>query len=186
MRHLAAIGAFLAAAAPAHAAKGPFFSLSNSDFVVLIAFIVFVGVLIYFRVPGMIGGLLDKRAAAIRAELETARALRDEAKEVLASYERKSREIKAQAERIVAAAREDAMAASAAAQDELKRNIARRLKAAEDQIAAAEGEAIRAVRERAIAVAVAAAGDVLARQMTPAASDALIDAAIRDAGARLH
>ncbi len=183
---LTATTAALLAPLPALAASGPFFSLGNSDFVVLIAFVVFVGVLVYFKVPGMIGGLLDKRAAAIRTELETARALRDEAKELLASYERKSREIKAQADRIVAAAREDAKAASAAAQEELKRNIARRLKAAEDQIAAAEGEAIRAVRDRAIAVAIAAAGDVLARQMTPEAAGAMIDESIRVVGAKLH
>jgi F-type H+-transporting ATPase subunit b len=178
--------ALAAIAVPAAAASGPFFSLGNSDFVVLLAFIVFVGVLLYFKVPGRIGGLLDKRAAAIKSELETARALRDEAKELLASYERKAREVKQQAERIVATAREDAKAAAEAARAELERNIARRIRAAEDQIAAAESDAIRAVRERAIAVAVAAAGDVLARQMTPEAAAAMVDAAIAETGRRLH
>ncbi|MFN3643912.1 MAG: F0F1 ATP synthase subunit B [Gemmobacter sp.] len=173
-------------AVPAAAASGPFLSLRNSDFVVLIAFLVFVGVLVYFKVPGLLGGLLDKRAAGIRTEIETARALRDEAKALLASYERKSREVKDQAERIVASAREDAMTAAEAAKEEIRRNIARRLKAAEDQIAAAEADAIRAVREQAIAVAVAAAGDVLARQMTAKAAGALIDDGIAEVGARLH
>ena len=56
-------------ATPALAAGGPFFSLRNTDFVVLIAFLLFLGILVYFKVPGMIIGLLDKRAAQIKAEL---------------------------------------------------------------------------------------------------------------------
>ena len=60
-------------ASPAMAASGPFFSLGNTDFVVLIAFIVFIGVLVYFKVPGMLGGMLDKRADGIRRDLDELR-----------------------------------------------------------------------------------------------------------------
>ena len=184
IRH--AILATLLGAGPALAASGPFFSLGNSNFVVLLAFIAFVGVLLYAKVPGMLGGMLDKRAETIRAELEAARALREEANSLLASYERKSREVKDQAERIVAAARADALAAAEAAKAEIQRSVARRVAAAEDQIAQAEASAIRAVREQAIAVAIGAAGEVLARQMTTASSAALIDEAIAEVGARLN
>ncbi len=71
------------------AATGPFFSLGNTNFIVLIAFLLFVGVLLYIRVPGMLTGMLDKRAVQIKADLDEARALREEAKTILASYERK-------------------------------------------------------------------------------------------------
>jgi F-type H+-transporting ATPase subunit b len=173
-------------AGPALAASGPFFSLGNSDFVVLLAFIAFVGVLLYAKVPGMLGGMLDKRAETIRAELEAARALREEANSLLASYERKSREVKDQADRIVTAARADALAAADAAKAEITRSVARRLAAAEDQIAQAEASAIRAVREQAVAVAVGAAGEVLARQMTADSASALIEESIAEVGKRLN
>jgi len=173
-------------AGPALAASGPFFSLGNSDFVVLLAFIAFVGVLLYAKVPGMLGGMLDKRAETIRAELEAARALREEANSLLASYERKSREVKDQADRIVTAARADALAAADAAKAEIARSVARRLAAAEDQIAQAEASAIRAVREQAVAVAVGAAGEVLARQMTADSASALIEESIAEVGKRLN
>ncbi len=178
--------ALAAAPGAAQAASGPFFSLGNTDFVVLLAFLLFVGVLVYFRVPGLLGGLLDKRAAQIRADLGEARALREEAQALLASYERKSREVKDQAERIVAQARDDAKAAADLAKDELRRGITRRLAAAEEQIQAAEDAAVRAVRDRAIAVAVAAAGDVIARQMTEERGAALIDGAITQVEKRLN
>ena len=82
-----------AGAAPAFAAGDRFFSLANTDFVVLLAFLLFVGVLVYFEVPGRVLQMLDKRATGIRSDLDEARALREEAQTLLASYERKQVEV---------------------------------------------------------------------------------------------
>lgn len=185
MKKLTAILAL--AASPAFAAGDkPFFSLQNSDFVVSIGFLVFIGILLRYKVPGKIIGMLDARAAQIKAELEEARTLRDEAKALLASYEKKQKDVLEQSERIVASAKEEAMNAAAQAKADLKTAIARRLAAAEDQIASAEAAAIREVREKAISVAVAAAGDVLAKQMTAEGAAASIDGAIAQVEAKLH
>lgn len=178
--------ALMMAAGPALAASGPFFSLANTDFIVLISFLLFVGVLFYAGVPGMVTGMLDKRAVQIRSELDEAAALRDEAKAILASYERKKKDVQEQADRIVVSAREEAMRAAEEAREELKRSIARRLAGAEERIAAAETAAIREVRQRAVAVAVAAAGDLLSQQVTPESSAASIDAAIEQVRTRLN
>ena len=173
-------------ASPALAASGPFFSLQNTNFVVLVGFLCFVGLLVYLKVPGKLTGMLDARATQIKADLDEARALREEAKSILATYERRHKEVQEQAERIVSLAREEAMAAADQAKAELKRSIARRLAAATDQIASAEAGAIRQVREQAVAIAVAAAGDLLAKQMTAEAASASIDAAIVQVEAKLH
>ena len=178
--------ALILAAGPALAAEGPFISLNNTEFVVLIAFIIFVGALVYFGVPGKVTGILDARAVQIKADLEEARNLREEAKTILASYERKQREVQEQSDRIVAGAREEAMAAAKQAKADLKTAIARRLAAAQDQIASAEASALRQVKERAVSVAVAVAGDVLAQQMTAEAAALSIDTAIGQVEARLH
>jgi F-type H+-transporting ATPase subunit b len=178
--------ALCAAASPALAASGPFVSLSNTNFIVLVAFLIFVGVLLYAKVPQMLTGMLDRRAATIKAELDEARSLREEAKAVLASYERRKKDVQEQSDRIVARAREEAMAAAEQAKAELKTAIARRLAAAEERIAMAEAAAVREVRERAVSVGVAAAADLLARQMDGKAAGAAIDAAIAEVGARLH
>jgi F-type H+-transporting ATPase subunit b len=184
MKKLSILTALLAT--PAMAASGPFLSLQNTNFVVLIAFIAFVGILIYMKVPTKLTGMLDARAATIKAELDEARALREEAKSILATYERRQKEVQDQADRIVSAAREEALAAAEQAKADLKTSIARRLAAATDQIASAEAAAIRQVREQAVSVAVAAAGDLLAKQMTADAASASIDDAIAQVEARLH
>lgn len=176
----------LLTATPALAAKGPFFSLGNTDFVVLLGFIVFILVLIYFKVPGMIGGLLDKRADTIKSELDEAKALREEAQALLASYERKQAEVKTQADEIVAAAKKEAMAAAEQAKLDIEKTVERRLASAHDQIASAEAAAVKEVRERAIDVAIGAAGDVVAGGMDAKAANALIDDAIGVVGQKLQ
>ena len=173
-------------AAPAFAATGPFISLHNTNFIVLLAFIVFIGVLIYFKVPGMITGLLDKRADTIRAELTEARALREEAQALLASYERKQKDVQAQADRIVANAKDEATKAAAQAKEDIIASVARRLATAEEQIASAQKAAERDIRDRAVVIAIAAAQDVIAAQMTAAQGNKLIDDAIAVVEAKLH
>lgn len=173
-------------ATPASAAKGPFFSLGNTDFVVWIAFLIFVGILVYYKVPGLVGSMLDKRADSIRTELNEAKALREEAQSLLASYERKQKEVQEQADRIVAAAKEEATNAAAAAKDDIAKSITRRLAAAEEQIASAQASAIKDVRDQAIVVAVGAAKDVVAKQMDAKSAAALIDDAIATVAEKLH
>lgn len=174
------------AASPALAASGPFFSLHNTDFVVLLAFLLFIAILVYFKVPGLLAGMLDKRAVGIRSDLDEARALREEAQKILASYERKQREMQDQAERIVEAARKEAAAAAEQSKKDLEASIARRMAAAEDQIGQAEAKAVKQVRDRAVSIAIAAAGDVMSSEMNAKKANALIDDSIDVIAAKLH
>ncbi|WP_052042145.1 F0F1 ATP synthase subunit B [Paracoccus sphaerophysae] len=183
---LTAAAAAALVASPALAATGPFFSLRNTDFIVLLAFLVFVGILLYFRVPAAIAKLLDKRAESIKSDIAEARRLRDEAQEIYASYERRQREVKGQADAIVANARREALAQAEKAKLDLQASIERRLAAAQDQIASAERDAVRAVRDQAVQVAVAAASDVLGRQMGASDRSAGIDRAIDDVARHLN
>ena len=177
---------FALMASPALAASGPFFSLYNTNFVVTIAFVCFVSVVLYLGVPKMLAKMLDARADGIRAELEEARSLREEAKALLASYEKKQTEVQAQADRILEAARVEAAAAADQAKADIVISVARRLVAAEEQIASAEAAAVKEVRDQAIVVAVGAARDIIASQMTAADGNSLIDDAIAQVGAKLH
>ncbi|MCZ0960804.1 F0F1 ATP synthase subunit B [Paracoccus benzoatiresistens] len=186
MKKLAVIAAAGLVASPAFAATGPFFSLRNTNFIVLIAFLVFVGILFYFKVPARIGTLLDQRAHGIRRDLDEAKRLREDAQEIYASFERRQREVAGQAEQIVANAKREAEAQAAKAKADLKTSIERRLKAAEDQIASAENDAVRAVRDRAVQTAVAAASTLLAQQVGAGQRSAGIDDAIEDVARRLN
>lgn len=186
MRHLIALMLSVSLATPVMAASGPFFSLSNTNFIVSLSFIAFIGVLLYYKVPSILGGMLDKRANGIKSDIDEARALREEAQTLLASYERKQKEVQEQADRIVSAAKEEAGLAAEQAKEDLAQSITRRLAAAEDQIVSAQSAAIKDVRNQAVSIAVAAARDVIAKKMTAADGNALIDSAIAEVDAKLH
>jgi F-type H+-transporting ATPase subunit b len=187
MTRIMTIAAATLMASPAFAAGDkPFFSLANTDFVVTIGFLVFIGVLIYFKVPPLLAGMLDKRAEGIQAELNEAKALREEAQALLASYERRQREVQEQADRIIAHAKEEATLAGEEAQAALVKSIERRMAAAQDQIASAQAGAVKEVRDRAIVVAIKAAQSIVAKQMTAADAAKTIDDAIAEVGQKLH
>ncbi len=173
-------------ASPAMAATGPFISLGNTNFIVLLAFLLFIGILLYFKVPTKIAEMLDARADGIRADLDEARSLREEALSLLASYERKQKEMQEQADRIVANARTEADRAAQASKDDIAASIARRLAGAEEQLDSGRAAAVKDVQNRAVTVAVAAAKDVIARQMDAARADALIDESIATVKAKMH
>jgi len=174
------------AATPAFAESAAFFSLYNPHTVVLVAFLIFAGALVYFRVPHLLAGLLDKRADGIRKDLDEAKALRDEAQSLLASYERKQKDVAEQSKRIIEGAEREAREAAKLAKEDLKASIARRLAAADEQIASAESAAIREVRDRAVQIAVAAAREVVAANLTATRESALIDDSIKTVATRLH
>ncbi|PWJ19106.1 F0F1 ATP synthase subunit B [Jannaschia seohaensis] len=175
-------------ASPALAASGEygFFSLRNTDFVVSIGFVIFIGILVYFKVPGLLLGMLDSRAEGIQKDLDEARSLRDEATALLADYERKTREARAQADEIVATAKAEAEASNVQARKDLEASVERRLAAAADQIESARAAAVREVRDEAIRVATAVAADMLAKQTSASDRDAMIDRSIEAVRERLH
>jgi F-type H+-transporting ATPase subunit b len=129
---------------------------------------------------------LDKRADGIKSELDEARSIREEAQTLLASYERKQKEVQEQADRIVAKAKADAAAAGEQAKEDIAQSITRRLAAAQEQIESAQTSAIKEVRDQAALVAVAVSRDVIAKQMTAASSNDLIDEAISVVDSKLH
>lgn len=90
-----------------------------------IGLILFGAVVVYLKVPGMLGKSLDERAGKIRNELEEARRLREEAQQLLAEYQRKRKEAEAEAAGIVAAAEREAAALTAEARQKTEEFVTR-------------------------------------------------------------
>lgn len=160
--------------------------LQMAEFWVAIAFLVFLGVLAYYKVPALIGKALDERAGAIRKELDEARRLREEAQLLLADYQRKHRNAGQEAEAIVEQARREAEAFAAETRKSLAETVERRRKQAEEKIARAETQAMEDVRAAAVDMAIAAAEKILREKATGAGGSALIDESIKTLKTRLN
>jgi F-type H+-transporting ATPase subunit b len=122
----------------------------------------------------------------IRAELDDARKLRDEAEQLLGQYQAKEREAATEAAAIIARAREEAERIAAQAGRDLDDALGRRQRLAEERIAQAEAKAVDEIRAVAVDVAIAAARRVIAADTDDARGGALIDAAIAALPQRLR
>jgi len=152
--------------------------LSQPDFWVGVSFVLFLVLLVYLKVPGMVAKGLDERADAIQHELDEAKRLREEAQAVLADYERKKIEAEADAEKIVAQAKREAEIYGEEARLKMQEQIERRSRLAEQKIAMAEVAAVKDVRAAAADLAVEAATRVLGAEVKGATASGLIDESI--------
>jgi F-type H+-transporting ATPase subunit b len=158
---------------------------ADPEFWVLIAAVIFV-VMVWKPAKRSLVGSLDDRAARIRTELDEAQRLRQEAEQLLASYQRKQREAAAEAEAIVAHAQQEAERIAAQSARDLETALARRQSLAEERIAQAESKAVAEIRAVAVDVAIAAARDVIVAEMDERRGDALLDSAIAALPQRLR
>ncbi|MEZ5810695.1 MAG: F0F1 ATP synthase subunit B [Rhizobiaceae bacterium] len=152
----------------------------------LVALIIFLGVVLYFKVPAMVGKSLDDRADKIRNELEEARKLREDAQQLLAEYQRRRKEAEKEASDMVAAARHEADIIVADAKQKTEDYVARRTALAEQKIAQAERDAVNEVRSDAVEIAVAAAGRLLEAKIDDKAADALFKSSLAEVKSRLN
>jgi F-type H+-transporting ATPase subunit b len=160
--------------------------LRMAEFWVGVAFVAFLLILAYYKVPALIAKALDDRAAGIRKELDEARRLREEAHALLADYQKKHRNAGQEAEAIVEQARREAEAFAAETRKSLAEMVERRRKQAEEKIARAEAQATEDVRAAAVDMAIAAAEKILREKAAGAGGAALIDESIRSIKTRLN
>ena len=160
--------------------------MKNPEYWVLVAFLIFLGMLWKANAHGMIAKALDDRADQIRKELDEARRLREEAQNLLADYQRKQRDAEAEAKSIIDNAKREAEAMAADTRKSLAEQLERRTKAAEDKIARAEAQAVSDVRAAAVDGALAAAQRVLAGKTPGALGASLIDQSISELKSKLN
>jgi F-type H+-transporting ATPase subunit b len=151
--------------------------LADGEFWVLLAVVVFAAVA-WKPMRRTVIGSLDERAGRIRAELDEARKLREEAEQLLAQYQQREREAAAEAEAIIGHAREEAERIATQSARDLEQALARRTRLAEERIAQAEIKALDEIRAVAVDVAIGAAREVIVAQIDEQRGAALLDAAI--------
>ena len=159
--------------------------IHDPEFWVAVAFVIVV-VGVGYKVAPSIAKALDDRAARIKAELDEAQRLREDAQRTLAEYQRKQRDALKEAEAIIAQAKSEAERIGKQAIADLEAAIERRTRQAEEKIAQEQQKALAEVRGAAVDIAIAAARQIIAQQLDAQAGGALIDRAIAALPQQLH
>jgi len=153
---------------------------------VALSMAVFIAILLWKKVPALLGGTLDKRIADIREQLDEAKKLRAEAEALRAEYEAKVKAAEAEAGTMRAHAEAEAVQILADATAHAQDLTLRRAKMAEDKIGAAERAAIASVRAKAAEAATIAATTLIAESHGAAQDKPLVDQTIAGLGSRLN
>jgi len=158
----------------------------DATFWATVGLVIFLAVVVYLKVPGMIARSLDQRAERIRNELDESRRLREEAQQLLAEYQRKRKEAEKEAQDIIAAAKREADMILVDAKAKTDEYVARRAAMAEQRIGQAEQDAVNEVRALAVDLAVAAAGKVMADKVDAGKDAELFKSSLQSVKARLN
>jgi len=169
------------AGAPEHHAEPTAWGLDPPAWIALAMALVLL-VLIWKRVPAMIGAALDNKIAGIRAQLDEAAQLRAEAEALKAEYEAKAAQADAEAATMIERARTEAQGIVDQAEADAAALVERRARMAEDKIAAAERAALDEVRAKAASAAAAAAETLIRDKLDAGADKKMVDAAIAGLG----
>ncbi len=151
-----------------------------------IAFVIFIGGLGYLGVHKTLIASLDQRRDRIKAELDDARRLKDEAVKLLAEYQKRRQQADAEAADIIDGAKAEAERLAIEAKARVEEFVARRTKMAETKIAQAEAQAMSDVRAAAAEAAVAAAEKILTQAAKGKAAEDLLAKGIEDVRKKLN
>ena len=160
--------------------------LQDAEFWVGIAFVLFLAIMVWLKIPGMVAKSLDSRAEKIRGELAEAERLRKEAEALLASIRARREAAEIQAVELLANAEAEARQMEAEAHARLEEQIRRRGEIAKAKIAQAESQAAAEVKSAAAELAIEAASVLLARRVQAMTVDPMVDQAMGDLSTKLQ
>ncbi|MEA2920680.1 MAG: F-type H+-transporting ATPase subunit b [Bradyrhizobium sp.] len=160
--------------------------LYEAEFWVAVAFVILMGVLAYFGVHRTILQALDHRSERIKAELDDARRLKEEAAKLVAEYRARRATAEREAQDIIASAKAEAERIAAEAKVKMEDFVVRRTKSAESKIALAEAQALADVRAAAAEAAVTAAGRILSQSVKGEVADNLLSRSIAEVREKMN
>ncbi len=153
---------------------------------VALAIITFFLLLIWKKIPAMIGRMLDSKVSEIAAQLDNAQSLREEASALLAKYQRDQRDAEKMAADMITRAEAEVKILTTEAKARISEITARRIKLAEQKISQAEANALKEIRQLVVQVATTAARELIADNMKLKDQNALIKSSIDQLDRQLH
>jgi F-type H+-transporting ATPase subunit b len=159
---------------------------AEPEFWVAVAFVILMGVFAYFGIHRTVLNTLDHRSERIKAELDDARRLKEEAAKVLAEYKARHASAEREAQDIIAAAKAEAERIASEAKAKLEDFVTRRTKTAESKIALAEAQALADVRAAAAEAAIRAASSILSQSVKGSVADDLLAKGIAEVREKLN
>tara|TARA_B100001142_G_C14231323_1_gene615519 strand:+ start:62 stop:544 length:483 start_codon:yes stop_codon:yes gene_type:complete len=150
---------------------------------VAIGFILFILLLIYFKIPNQITKMLDDRSKKIKDELDEAKRLREEAQTILSEFQKKNTEAEQTAKAIIDNAKKLAKNYEKDAKDKFDQNVVRKKKLLDEKLNRLENDAINQIKDNITDIVLETVkNSVKGNNIKPKVSQEIIDQGIEQIG----
>jgi F-type H+-transporting ATPase subunit b len=126
----------------------------DASFWVAISFFIFLGILIYFKIPQKIIGALNGSIDTIKNEVDNAEALKEESKNILSEYEKKISNAKGEVKQMIDLATEEADKNILKTNQEFHVQLENRKKNTEDRIKQMKNQALKDIKNTSVKIAI--------------------------------
>ena len=128
----------------------------DATFWVAVSFFIFLGVLIYFKIPQKIMTILNDSIKIIKDDIEDAEKLKDDSKNILSEHEKKISNVKVLVEQMLSSAAEDAEKDFLKSNEDFHIQAENRKKSTEERIKQMKNEAIKDIKNASVKISIQA------------------------------
>jgi len=128
----------------------------DATFWVAVSFFIFLGILIYFKIPQKITTILDENISTIKTEVDDAELLKEESKNILSEYEKKISNAKTEVKQMVDAATDNSDSNVLKTNEEFHVQMENRKKNTEDRIKQMKNQALKDIKNASVKISIQA------------------------------
>ena len=133
----------------------------DATFWVAVSFFIFIGVLIYFKIPGKIISVLNDSINTIKTEIDDAEKLKEESKNILSEYEKKISSAKIEIKVMLDTAADEAERHVLNTNNDFHNQMENRKKNTEDRIKQMKNQALKDIKNASVKIAINAVESLL-------------------------
>ena len=153
----------------------------DATFWVAVSFVLFVGVLLYFKVPQKIFMTLDESINKIKKDVEEAEKLKEEAKNILSDYEAKLDKSKVEIDLMIKNAQKESESNIIKINDQFHKIFENRKKMAEEKIKQMKLQATKDIKNYSVKVAIIALEKIIKNSIDKKKLDKIYVSSVNEA-----
>jgi F-type H+-transporting ATPase subunit b len=126
----------------------------DATFWVAVSFFIFIGVLVYFKIPQKVRDILNENIKMIQGEIHDAEKLKDESKNILSEYEKKIANAKTEVKTMLDEATDEAEKHILKTNEEFFNQMENRKKNTEERIKQIKNQALKDIKNASVKIAI--------------------------------
>ena len=152
----------------------------DATFWVMISFFIFIGLLVYLKIPQKIKTTLDENISNIKNQIDEADKLKEDAKNILTEHEKKISNSKAEVKLMVDKANEDAEKNVIKTNQDFHNLMENRKKNAEERIKQLKNQALKDIKNTSVKIAIESVEKLLKNSLDKSKLDKIYASSVEE------